>query len=108
MSSWGGGSLPSLETARVFQARKRRALRWGGATFLLGATTLVATMAGTIDVPTYLSVLVAGGGAVIGFSYLSCPACKKVPFAERSSFWADDGGIVPNPEFCPSCGVRLR
>ena len=108
VSNQEDGPAPSLDTVRIFQSRKRRAFRWGGATFLVGVGALIATIAGQISIPNYVSILVAGAGAVIGLSYLSCPACKQVPHVEQSSLWTDDGGFILNPEFCPACRVRLR
>ncbi len=107
MTEIANSTTELTDISRIFQSRKKRATRWGAATFLIGLGILLASAKGMIRIPNSIGVLVAGIGCVVAASYLSCPACKEVPRAPRLSFW-DEGGILTNPERCPSCGVRLK
>ena len=92
------------DTPTEFQRRRRHAGRVAMPFVVIGvggsataAYFAADKAAGQILVVAFITVAIIG--AIIGLRIYRCPNCDEVP---------SEGGILLNPEVCPSCGAALK
>jgi succinate-acetate transporter protein len=61
---------------------------------------LLVVLLVVLMIPAATGIVVINLGLKRGYT---CPACGRIPFTGGSS-----GGVLPDPDACPHCGVRLK
>jgi hypothetical protein len=97
-----------------FQTRRQRAWRKARWAFAVLAITLPLAL---YDMRFFFVAFVGGFGAILWLVYVAtrhylCPACGKMPMTSGAAFGTDGisyrRSVDLDPEFCSSCGVRLK